>query len=40
MSSAAIAAEALFKAFGRALDEATQIDPRLQGVPSSKGKLV
>jgi len=34
------AAEALFKAFGRALDEATQIDPRIEGVPSSKGKLV
>ncbi len=33
-------AEALFKAFGRALDEATQIDPRIEGVPSSKGKLV
>jgi imidazoleglycerol-phosphate dehydratase len=34
------AAEALFKAFGRALDEATLIDPRIEGVPSSKGKLV
>ena len=34
------AAEALFKAFGRALDEATRIDPRVGGVPSSKGKLV
>jgi len=33
-------AEALFKAFGRALDEATRIDPRVGGVPSSKGKLV
>jgi len=33
-------AEALFKAFGRALDEATRIDPRIEGVPSSKGKLV
>jgi len=32
-------AEALFKAFGRALDEATQIDPRMEGVPSSKGRL-
>jgi len=33
-------AEALFKAFGRALDEATRIDPRIDGVPSSKGRLV
>jgi imidazoleglycerol-phosphate dehydratase len=32
-------AEALFKAFGRALDEATAIDPRRDGVPSSKGSL-
>lgn len=31
--------EALFKAWGRALDEATQIDPRIQGVLSSKGVL-
>jgi imidazoleglycerol-phosphate dehydratase len=31
--------EACFKALGRALDEATQIDPRVQGVPSSKGVL-
>ena len=31
--------EAVFKAFARALDEATQIDPRLEGVLSSKGKL-
>ena len=31
--------EALFKAFGRALDAATQIDPRRQGVPSTKGTL-
>lgn len=31
--------EALFKALGRALDEATQLDPRVQGVPSSKGVL-
>lgn len=32
--------EALFKAFGRALDAATQIDPRRAGeVPSSKGVL-
>lgn len=31
--------ESLFKALGRSLDEATQIDPRIQGVPSSKGVL-
>ena len=32
-------AEALFKAFGRALDAATQIDPRRSGIPSTKGSL-
>jgi imidazoleglycerol-phosphate dehydratase len=31
--------EAVFKALGRALDEATMIDPRIQGVPSTKGML-
>lgn len=31
--------EAIFKAWGRALDEATSIDERRQGVPSSKGLL-
>lgn len=31
--------EAIFKALGRALDEATGIDPRVQGVPSTKGVL-
>ena len=31
--------EAVFKAFGRALDEATQFDPRVEGVLSTKGKL-
>ncbi|MFD2114920.1 imidazoleglycerol-phosphate dehydratase HisB [Paenibacillus yanchengensis] len=31
--------EAIFKALGRALDEATTIDPRVQGVPSTKGLL-
>lgn len=31
--------EAVFKALGRALDEATCIDPRVQGVPSTKGVL-
>ncbi len=32
-------AEALFKALGRALGEATRIDPRRSGVPSTKGVL-
>ena len=32
-------AEAMFKAFGRALDEATQIDSRIEGVLSTKGML-
>jgi imidazoleglycerol-phosphate dehydratase len=33
-------AEALFKALGRALDQATQVDPRLgQNIPSTKGAL-
>lgn len=31
--------EAVFKAFGRALDEAVRVDPRQAGVPSSKGVL-
>jgi imidazoleglycerol-phosphate dehydratase len=31
--------EAVFKAFGRALDQATQIDNRITGVPSTKGLL-
>ncbi|MEA3465061.1 MAG: imidazoleglycerol-phosphate dehydratase HisB [Thermodesulfobacteriota bacterium] len=31
--------EAIFKGFGRALDEATQSDPRISGVMSTKGKL-
>lgn len=31
--------EAVFKVLGRALDEATQIDPRVKGVPSTKGLL-
>lgn len=29
--------EALFKALGKALDEATRIDPRRRGIPSTKG---
>ena len=32
-------AEAVFKGVARALDQATQIDPRVQGVPSTKGQL-
>lgn len=31
--------EAIFKALGRALDEATMVDPRVKGVPSTKGLL-
>jgi imidazoleglycerol-phosphate dehydratase len=31
--------EAMFKAFGKALDEATQIDSRIQGILSTKGSL-
>jgi len=31
--------EALFKALGRALDEAVQSDPRVTSIPSSKGVL-
>ncbi len=31
--------EAIFKAFGRALDQATKIDPRIKGIPSTKGRL-
>jgi len=32
--------EALFKAFGRALDAASRPDPRRSGVPSTKGTLI
>lgn len=32
-------AEAAFKAFGRALDAATRLDPRVTGIPSTKGVL-
>lgn len=32
-------AEAVFKAFGKALDMATQIDPRIHGALSTKGML-
>ncbi|MEC2077247.1 imidazoleglycerol-phosphate dehydratase HisB [Metabacillus fastidiosus] len=31
--------EAIFKALGRALDEASTVDPRIKGVPSTKGML-
>ncbi len=31
--------EACFKAFARAVDQATQVDSRIQGVMSTKGKL-
>lgn len=31
--------EAIFKALARALDEATLIDPRVKGIPSTKGML-
>jgi imidazoleglycerol-phosphate dehydratase len=31
--------ETLFKAFGRALRVAVELDPRVKGVPSTKGKL-
>jgi imidazoleglycerol-phosphate dehydratase len=32
-------AEAIFKALARALDTATSLDPRVAGVPSTKGRL-
>jgi imidazoleglycerol-phosphate dehydratase len=32
-------AEAMFKAFSKALDQAVTVDPRVQGVPSTKGRL-
>lgn len=31
--------ESIFKAFAKALDAATSIDPRIEGIPSTKGKL-
>jgi len=31
--------EGIFKAFGRALDQATSVDPRVKGVLSTKGKI-
>jgi imidazoleglycerol-phosphate dehydratase len=32
-------AEAVFKALAKALDQAVQLDPRIKGVPSTKGVL-
>ena len=32
-------AEAVFKSFARALDQAAQVDPRVKGVPSTKGRM-
>ena len=32
-------AEAVFKAVGRALAEATRLNPRITGIPSTKGTL-
>lgn len=31
--------EAIFKAFGRALDQASRLNPRVKGIPSTKGLL-
>ena len=31
--------EGIFKAFGRSLDQATSLDPRIKGVLSTKGKI-
>lgn len=31
--------EAVFKALGRALEQATRLNPRVKGIPSSKGQL-
>ena len=31
--------EAIFKALGRAMSEAVSLDPRVKGVPSTKGKI-
>ncbi len=31
--------EACFKAFARAMEGATRVDPRIQGIPSTKGSL-
>jgi len=31
--------EAIFKSFGRAMDQATTVDTRVHGIPSTKGTL-
>lgn len=31
--------ESIFKAFAKAMDMATSVDPRIKGIPSTKGKL-
>ncbi len=31
--------EAIFKSLGKALDEATRLDERIRGIPSTKGAL-
>ncbi|GBE14816.1 MAG TPA: imidazoleglycerol-phosphate dehydratase HisB [Proteobacteria bacterium] len=33
-------AEAIYKAFSKALDQAVSIDPRVKGIPSTKGRLI
>ena len=33
-------AESVFKALAKAVDQACQVDPRVKGVPSTKGTLV
>ena len=32
-------AESVFKGLAKAVDQACQIDPRVEGIPSTKGKL-
>ncbi len=32
-------AEAIYKAFSKALDQAVSVDPRVEGVPATKGKI-
>jgi imidazoleglycerol-phosphate dehydratase len=32
-------AEAIYKTFSKALDQAVSVDPRVEGVPSTKGKI-
>jgi len=32
-------AEAIFKAFSKAIDQAVTVDPRVEGVPSTKGRI-